>query len=57
MKAVVQFKGREMQHTDIGTQLLKRMADDLAEFGSTDGPPKLSGNRMEVYITPKPMRK
>lgn len=46
-----------MQHTVIGSQLLKRMADELAEFGSTDGPPKLSGNRMEVYITPKPMRK
>lgn len=53
VKAVVQFKGREMQHTDIGTQLLKRMAESLSEFGSTDGPPKMSGNRMEVYITPK----
>lgn len=56
VKAVVQFKGREMQHTDIGTEMLKRLADDLADFGSTDGPPKMSGNRMEVYITPKPRK-
>jgi translation initiation factor IF-3 len=53
VKAVVQFKGREMQHTQIGVQLLQRLTEDLADYGSADGPPKLSGNRMELYVTPK----
>ncbi|KAJ1634261.1 translation initiation factor IF-3 [Pavlovales sp. CCMP2436] len=57
VKAVVQFKGREMQHTNIGANLLQRLAQDLAEFGSTDGPPKMSGNRMELYVSPKPKGK
>lgn len=53
---MVQFKGREMQHTDIGLTLLQRLAEQLADQGATDGPPKLSGNRMEMYVTPKPKK-
>mmetsp|Transcript_20561 Transcript_20561/g.55390 ORF Transcript_20561/g.55390 Transcript_20561/m.55390 type:complete len:225 (-) Transcript_20561:328-1002(-) len=56
VKAVVQFRGREMQHTAIGAQLLDRLSESLADYGSPDGPPKQSGNRMEMYITPKPKK-
>lgn len=57
VKAVVQFRGREMQHTALGADLLQRLSEQLSDIGSPDGPPKQSGNRMEMYITPKPKSK
>src|SRR5216117_750094 len=37
VKAVVQFRGREIAHTDLGRKLLNRFAEDLAAFGSVEG--------------------
>ena len=34
VKAVVQFRGREIAHTDIGRKLLARFAEDLARTAS-----------------------
>src|SRR5882672_1053338 len=33
VKAVVQFRGREIAHVDIGKKLLLRFAQDLAQYG------------------------
>src|SRR5436309_1782250 len=40
VKAVVQFRGREIAHTDLGRKLLLRFAEELTAFGITDGPPR-----------------
>lgn len=52
VKAVVQFRGREIAHTDLGRKLLLRFSEDLKEFGSIDGQPRLEGRNAHVIISP-----
>ena len=52
VKAVVQFRGREIAHTDLGRKLLLRFAGDLAEHGTVEGSPKLEGRNAHVIISP-----
>jgi translation initiation factor IF-3 len=52
VKAVVQFRGREIAHVDIGKNLLLRFAHDLATFGSVEGQPRLEGRNAHVLISP-----
>ena len=41
VKAVVQFRGREIAHVDLGKNLLLRFAQDLNVVGTVEGQPKL----------------
>src|SRR5437773_12245362 len=43
VKAVVQFRGREIAHTDLGKKLLVRLAEDLVPCGSVGGKPRRGG--------------
>src|ERR1035441_7150267 len=52
VKAVVQFRGREIAHTDIGKKLLLRFVQDLATVGTIEGQPKLEGRNAHVLISP-----
>lgn len=52
VKAVVQFRGREIAHVDLGKKLLLRFAEDLASHGSVEGQPKLEGRNAHVIISP-----
>ena len=52
VKAVVQFRGREIAHVDIGKNLLLRFAQDLATFGTVEGQPRLEGRNAHVLISP-----
>jgi len=53
LKVTVRFRGREMAHTDIGENLLKKFSEECAEFGSIDKNPKLEGRHMSMFLTPK----
>ena len=53
LKVTVRFRGREMAHTDIGENLLKKFAAECGEFGSLDKNPKLEGRHMSMFLTPK----
>ncbi len=52
VKAVVQFRGREIAHVDLGKKLLLRFARDLAEYGEVEGHPRLEGRNAHLIITP-----
>ncbi len=52
VKAVVQFRGREIAHTDLGRNLLLRFAGDLAGVGAIEGQPRLEGRNAHVLISP-----
>jgi translation initiation factor IF-3 len=52
VKAVVQFRGREIAHVDLGKKLLLRFAGDLATVGSIEGQPRLEGRNAHVIISP-----
>ena len=52
VKAVVQFRGREIAHTDLGKKLLMRFAADLSAHGSVEGQPRLEGRNAHILISP-----
>src|SRR5271166_3600794 len=52
VKAVVQFRGREIAHADLGKKLLMRFAGDLATYGSVEGMPRLEGKNAHILISP-----
>jgi len=52
VKAVVQFRGREIAHADLGKKLLMRFAGDLAQYGSVEGVPRLEGRNAHILISP-----
>ena len=53
VKVTVRFRGREMAHTEIGENLLKRFAEECADVAVMDKPPKLEGRHMAMFIAPK----
>ena len=52
VKAVVQFRGREIAHVDLGKKLLLRFAGDLSGVGSIEGQPRLEGRNAHLIISP-----
>ena len=52
VKAVVQFRGREIAHVDLGQKLLLRFAQDLSQVGQIEGHPRLEGKMAHVIISP-----
>src|SRR5437764_4152415 len=52
VKAVVQFRGREIAHADLGKKLLLRLSADLGPFGLVEGQPRLEGRNAHVLISP-----
>lgn len=52
VKAVVQFRGREIAHVDIGKRLLMRFVQDLTAYGVMEGQPRLEGRFAHVLISP-----
>jgi translation initiation factor IF-3 len=52
-KVTLRFRGREMEHQELGRDLLKRVEQDLSEFGSVEQYPKMEGRQMVMVIGPK----
>ncbi len=52
VKFTVQFRGREMQHTDLGYDLMKRITDDTASVGKIEVKPKFEGRQIIMIIHP-----
>ncbi|MGH9594861.1 MAG: translation initiation factor IF-3 [Bryobacteraceae bacterium] len=52
VKAVVQFRGREIAHTDLGRKLLLRFAADLSQYGTIESQPRMEGRNAHVLFNP-----
>ena len=52
VKFTVQFKGREMQHTNLGFDLMKRIINDTASLGKIEVEPKFEGRQIVMIIQP-----
>src|ERR1700694_2221758 len=52
VKAVAQFRGREIAHVDLGKKLLLRFSQDLVQYGAVEGQPRLEGRNAHVIISP-----
>lgn len=53
VKATITFRGREVQHSNLAEDLLKRMANDLKELAEVQQSPKKEGRNMMMLLTPK----
>jgi len=52
VKFTVKFKGREMQHVQLGKDLMKRIIEDTKEVGKIETHPKFEGRQMIMVIQP-----
>ena len=52
VKFTVRFKGREMQHTHLGKELMKRIISDTASLGRVEVDPKLEGRQITMIVQP-----
>ena len=52
-KVTVRFRGREMAHMEIGSQLLKRVEEDMKEFAAVDQFPQSEGRQMTMLLAPR----
>ncbi len=57
VKITLKFRGREMQHTDVGFQVIQKFLADIAAYGHPDFTPKLNGRAINVMISPLPRNK
>ena len=54
VRFVLQFKGRENAHKDLGFVVLKRIIDDLKTMAGVDQPPRLNGRAVAMILAPLP---
>ena len=52
VKFTVQFRGREMQHTNLGHQLMERIINDTTNLGKVEIKPKFEGRQMIMIVQP-----
>ncbi len=48
----IRFRGREMQHPDVGRDLLERVAKDVADVTVVESMPLLDGSSMVMVLAP-----
>ena len=52
VKFTVKFRGREMQHTHLGNELMDRIINDTAKLGKIEVQPKFEGRQIIMVIQP-----
>ena len=52
VKFTVKFKGREMQHVELGKDLMKRIIEDTKDIAKVETHPKFEGRQMIMIIQP-----
>ena len=52
VKITIMFRGREQSRPELGLNLLKRLADDVAEDGTIEGQPRQDGRNMLMVLAP-----
>lgn len=53
VKATIMFRGREIVHTQLGHQLLLRLAEELKDLSTVERQPKLEGKNMIMILAPR----
>ena len=52
VKFTVLFKGREMQHTHLGHELMQRIINDTNDLGKVEVQPKFEGRQIIMIVQP-----
>lgn len=53
VKITLKFRGREMNYTALGEDILSKFAENISEVGVVDKTPKLEGRNMVMFVNPK----
>ena len=53
VKITLWFRGREMAHVELGSQLLERVREDIEEEAKIESLPKMEGRQMIMVLAPK----
>lgn len=53
VKVVIWFRGREMQHRELGMEILNRVAKDCEEFAVIEQHAKMEGRQLGMMLSPK----
>lgn len=53
VKVTIMFRGREVQHPELGERLLRRLASDLEDLGRIESQPNLDGRNMVMVMAPR----
>lgn len=57
LKITLMFRGREMEHTELGFDVINRAVKDLEHIGHADSEPRLNGRNIIVSLSPLPANK
>ena len=52
VKFTIKFKGRELQHSNLGDDLMKKIKTDMETLGKVELQPKFDGKQMIMIIQP-----
>ena len=52
VKFTIRFKGRELQHSHLGNELMNKIKEDMKDIGKVELPPKFDGKQMIMVIQP-----
>ena len=52
VKFTIKFKGRELQHSHLGNELMDKIKQDMQEIGKVELQPKFDGKQMIMVIQP-----
>ena len=52
VKFTIRFKGRELQHSHLGNELMAKIKEDMKEIGRVELHPKFDGKQMIMVIQP-----
>ncbi|SFV86240.1 Translation initiation factor 3 [hydrothermal vent metagenome] len=57
VKVSIWFRGREMQHKELGMQMLDRIEKDTEEFANVEQKAKMEGRQLGMMLAPKSKKK
>jgi len=52
VKFTIRFKGRELQHSHLGNELMNKIQEDMKDVGKVEMNPKFDGKQMIMVIQP-----
>ena len=52
VKFTIRFKGRELQHSHLGNELMGKIKEDMKDIGKVESHPKFDGKQMIMVIQP-----
>ena len=52
VKFTIRFKGRELQHSHLGNELMSKIKEDMKDIGKVESHPKFDGKQMIMVIQP-----